>query len=286
MSVQVLFVLLIALAVYGFLKLGEVSVRNSRKEGKAKSFHHAKKPIKADETLFTSDPLFKFPPTTQRDRLILFALAVYFLPSFAYLFRLLMYRYLLPYMIYFLIFAALWLATIINKIRVKLALSSSIFIFVLVNISWFFSISQPGTTLLSNITSLANMSALPQVLQIEHVNLGVRAAGIWLSEHGDMQRNPYLGTSKNTQNGCQLILFQALGKKFPVRGRCSTAFNTEQIKSFAQDKGEYFILDNDSVKYFPQLASIWKNPSLMLPYGFKPYYQDFAGLFQIYINSH
>jgi len=291
MSAQALFSLFIALCIYGFFKLGDVSIassgRNHQREVRSKPKIHTKKPLKAliGGTLFQSDSLFRMPPSTQRDRLILFALGIFFMPCFAYLFRLLMYRYLLPYMVYFLIFIALWLTTLMDKMRIKLALSSSLPIFIFICITWFFAISQTGTTFLANVTSSSNMSSLPQAFQIQHVNLGIRAAGLWLRDHVDMRKDPLLGTSKNTQNGCQLILFQAIGKEFPVHGRCVTAFNLEKIERFAQENGDYFILDNDSVKYFPELASIWKEPNMMVSYGFKPFYQDPEGLFQIYINS-
>ncbi len=103
MSAQALFSLFIALCIYGFFKLGDVSSassgRNHQREIRSKPKIHTKKPLKAliGGTLFQGDSLFRMPPSTQRDRLILLALGIFFIPCFAYLFRLLMYRYLYPY---------------------------------------------------------------------------------------------------------------------------------------------------------------------------------------------
>ena len=209
----------------------------------------------------------------------------YFSIAAVYLTTNLMYRYFLPYMMYIIILLSILTALITEKLFLRLNIKPYWVGFVIVGVLYGFSLTQIGTSYLAEKFSLPNMISIPQAMQIKHLNLGARAAGLWMRDNLSIDKDIFIASSKNTQNGCYLILFQVFHRKFPIQGRCVSAYNQEQIQLFLQAGGDYYILDNDSINYVNDIYPLWENPNLAEHYGLALVYQDDLRTFQIYRNA-
>jgi len=224
-----------------------------------------------------------------RDKKILLACLVFFATALVYLTTNLMYRYLLPYMVYVIVLLSLlighWICTLRLWFAPKSAAVFSIGSVLLISLCYFFALSPSGTLLLSHAFALPQMNSLPQVMNIKHLNLGARAAGIWMRDHLSYNDGVFIAASKNTQNGCYLILYQMFNRQFPIKGRCVSAFTMADVRRFMQAGGDYVILDDDSIGYAAELQPLWNNPALAAEIGLEFVHQDEAGSFQVYRNN-
>jgi len=129
---------------------------------------------------------------------------------------------------------------------------------------------------------------LGEVLSASHAHLGIRAAGLWLSEH---VQNPEDMTIVASRKG-QVALFYANKKSFSL-GRIqdvSADMTQEEISELLNTeigykKYDYLVLDNHYIGGLPQLHSLWDNPDLAHSLGLSLIHRDSADLFQIYAGA-
>jgi 4-amino-4-deoxy-L-arabinose transferase-like glycosyltransferase len=199
-----------------------------------------------------------------RDKKILLACLVFFATSAVYLTTNLMYRYLLPYMVYVIMLLSLFIGHWVTALRLwfapKSAAMFSVGSVLAVGLCYFFALSPSGTLFLSRALALPQMNSLPQVMNIKHLNLGARAAGIWMRDHLSYNDSVFIAASKNTQNGCYLILYQMFNRPVSHQRALCFCLTMDEVRRFLNAAGDYVILDDDSIGYAVGLQPLWKNP--------------------------
>ena len=241
-----------------------------------------RKKTKSHSKQLSTSSFWKQRGGSARDWKIILALAVFFATSGVYLTTNLMYRYLMPYMVYVLILISIIISHLLDNLQIRFSLKSPVMGMLLVGSLYLFTLSQPGTSFLARMFSLPNMVSIPQALDIKHLNLSARDAGIWMRENLDIQEDVFIASSKNTQNGCYLILFQLFNRELPIKGRCVSAFTQDEVNRFLQAGGDYYILDNDSINYIQEMRPLWENPILGQQNNLSLVYQDPQNTFQVY----
>jgi len=153
--------------------------------------------------------------------------------------------------------------------------------------SWGRDNSDIGLLLLCFLALIASLffgsPTLPQVLTEPHDHRGLRAAGIWLSDHVQEPQNLNIITTKKGA----VILFYASGKTFEMgRSLSGTSLTLEEISSLIKSREyDYLVLEPQYIAASGKLLSLWDNPELAQGYGLFLLYKDSSGLFQVYAGS-
>ena len=222
-------------------------------------------PLLSTKKLFT-----RLRPGARKIRILL-SLAVFSSPALLHLAipERLDSRLLMQYSIYLLIGIAFLCIRFLEKIQT----------------SWGRQYSDAWVILICLVSIVASLGfgspTLIDALTETHGHLGLRSAGLWLSEHA---QNPEALSIIATRKG-EVALFYASNKTFSVgRSQDLTSDMTlEQIGDLMSARAiDYLLLDNHYVNDLPNLMPLWENPTLARYFGLSLVYRDDDDLFQIY----
>ena len=148
----------------------------------------------------------------------------------------------------------------------------------------YFDFGLMAVCLVALITALSfGLPNLRETLSARHAHSGLRAAGLWLRDNVSNPDDLSLVASPKSS----VLMFYAADQNFVTGNKLSiSAQQRDQIGVVMDAEGvDYLVLDNHYVHQMPPLDMLWENPKLAQEYGVSLLYQDFGGLFQIYVSD-
>lgn len=129
---------------------------------------------------------------------------------------------------------------------------------------------------------------LGEVLSASHAHLGIRAAGLWLSENVQNSESLAIVSARKGQ----VALFYAnkktfaLGRSQDVSADMTLAEIGDLLNSeIGYQRYDYLLLDNHYIAGLPLLQPLWENPDLAHSAGLSLIHRDNADFFQIYAGE-
>lgn len=124
---------------------------------------------------------------------------------------------------------------------------------------------------------------LLQVIKTPHGHLGLRAAGLWLSDHVEHPEDVILAVPRKGE----VVSFYASGKTFLIGEYIDVGeMGRREIEALLQNGDvDYLILDDSYTPKNQYLQGLWDNPVKADEFGFTLLRQDDNGLYQIYIGK-